>query len=689
MSVDLFQALASFTSSGRGSPVGCEVSLAFPFVMLHQVQNLAPPFTVELFVKMATADIPSAATDELAILAGVFPEWYISLRKVSSNSVKVGFYHAEVTLTSQGRQDSLVESGAIDWSTTWHHLAVVVTAKTGTVNSKNIHFFCNGAKVHSAYRSLTSVAPPSVHPDQKGAFHIGPPNIRLHEAVLAEGRGEPYFNVAHLFYNAEIDEVRVHNTSLDSLAHGFYQTELSRREACDGRFERLDGTCGHAASLTAHSSSEDRTSCTTGYELCASRPGMCIASCRAGMLRQPDCTCDCKSGQFQVWLVKAVYLRGSGTLKKYTVYDSQHAIVSEGTDFRLNQRIDLGSTTKVAVIVVRGGSSAIEVSLEVETATGRTMAVPEYQNIKLPQDRDAILHHTRVHEFSDLSFECVACPGESIGSTLPRMNALSCSCASGHDGRDLLGKCVPRHGSLPPPVFNQSDLYQSAGTHIGLQKPANINTEGGWLTTIRYTVGQGVAPTAPDCLSSAQYDESGLDLIRRAKTVIIRAILCHPLHYDSTIAEMTFTGNSHMDPPMCNVSGTKSTETTYALSLDVSLVVENTPDAKIFYEFNGSSGVLYTEPLTVDKAGLTTIRAVASKLGYDESMPKECNLLVDGPARVMTQLSWLDGSQPGGFVYETGAFLVSRSTQELRFQFIPGVPAGVPLSQPVQINYRL
>jgi hypothetical protein len=70
-------------------------------------------------------------------------------------------------------------------------------------------------------------------------------------------------------------------------------------------------------------------------------------------------------------------------------------------------------------------------------------------------------------------------------------------------------------------------------------------------------------------------------------------------------------------------------------------------------------------------------------------MPKECNLLVDGPARVMTQLSWLDGSQPGGFVYETGAFLVPRSTQELRFQFVPGVPAGVPLSEPVQIKYRL
>ena len=34
MNVKLFQALTSFTSPGHGDSLGCEVSLAFPFVML-------------------------------------------------------------------------------------------------------------------------------------------------------------------------------------------------------------------------------------------------------------------------------------------------------------------------------------------------------------------------------------------------------------------------------------------------------------------------------------------------------------------------------------------------------------------------------------------------------------------------------------------------------------------------------
>lgn len=37
-----------------------------------------------------------------------------------------------------------------------------------------------------------------------------------------------------------------------------------------------------------------------GYESCSAMPGFCVAACERSTVRQPDCSCDCPPGQFQV-----------------------------------------------------------------------------------------------------------------------------------------------------------------------------------------------------------------------------------------------------------------------------------------------------------------------------------------------------------------------------------------------------
>lgn len=186
ISDSLFKSSARFTSPGRGNASGCEVTLAFPMakpaaatIASFGAAGLQPPFTVQLFVQIAVSDIPVASTTApgIAILAGVFPRWYVGLRTSSISAVQLAFYHSSITLAVSSPQDSVLYSEPISWSSSWRHVAVVVSS-TSAFNP-NVFFYVDGALVSSAPRSTTPTAAPSVNSDQLDVFHVGPPNLAL------------------------------------------------------------------------------------------------------------------------------------------------------------------------------------------------------------------------------------------------------------------------------------------------------------------------------------------------------------------------------------------------------------------------------------------------------------------------------------------------------------------------------
>ena len=133
---------------------GCERLLAFPFVLAPPAAPLAPPFTLELFVKVRAADVPATG----AVLVGAFPVWYVSLRRPSSASyLQLGLYHAWLTKSSSKREDSVLYSEAVAWhDDAWHHLAVVVLGERATLGQAgpgNVRFFVNGDEISQGWKS--------------------------------------------------------------------------------------------------------------------------------------------------------------------------------------------------------------------------------------------------------------------------------------------------------------------------------------------------------------------------------------------------------------------------------------------------------------------------------------------------------------------------------------------------------
>lgn len=95
-----FPALLSFTSAGYGTEDGCAMDLSFPCLgtMDTTTESGDIPFTIELWVSMDVASIPSPLLSRpLAILAGSFPRWYVGLTKVSSTDLRLSFYHSDIT----------------------------------------------------------------------------------------------------------------------------------------------------------------------------------------------------------------------------------------------------------------------------------------------------------------------------------------------------------------------------------------------------------------------------------------------------------------------------------------------------------------------------------------------------------------------------------------------------------------
>ncbi|CAK0844252.1 unnamed protein product [Prorocentrum cordatum] len=467
--------------------------------------------------------------------------------------------HHALEQQPRGLIDSIVFSEPISWTQTWKHIAVVVTSSSAT--SPNVFFYADGELISSAKRSASASVQslPAVHSDQDGVFHVGPPNMdaNMFPEILEEdfgGRTEPYFAMpaGEAFFDALVDEVRVSSIALDGLTQGARLTQLRRRTVCGVPAERLEGsTCLPAVRLTPPYAVTDQSACQEGYEECGARPGMCVPTCGASMLRQPGCSCDCRPGYFQAWLAKALRLSGSGRtpVGAVTIYDVQHNVVGSAPDGgTLPLRFAFQSAARVALLTVVGAGSAAAVSLEVETAAGMTVPVPEWTSVPLPSGQDLVMHHRRLHELFDPALTCAICPTgsgqEVFASQLPRVDLMACLCGE-HFGRDLLGRCVPLEAALQAPQISPSEGFHSPGTLVHLAhsvQDGEVQTP--WLLEVRYELGAaGEAAREPSCVSSPVFG-GGLDVVRREETTEIRAVLCHPLHYASAVAVATLTGRT-------------------------------------------------------------------------------------------------------------------------------------------------
>ncbi|CAK9055350.1 unnamed protein product [Durusdinium trenchii] len=629
----------------------------------------------------------------MAVLFGSFPSWYLALRRVSAGQAQLVFYHSRLTLASHiSAEDSTISSSSFSWDNArepWRHVAVTVTQNVAFRH--NIFFYVDGTFISSGYRSVAAMdilEAPYIIPEHRDVFHVGPVNMKRFPEVLSSGR--PYYDLA--MYTAQLDEVRVHQEALDTLTLGFQITELRRLAACNTPYEQRDGSACHARPrLTPPNTTLEQTQCRAGYEQCHQMPGICMEECTGNLLRQEDCSCDCAPSYFQTWLISAVHLTGSGDVKNATVYDADHHILGQLGYVTLPRRIALAEAAQVAVVEVWGGASATSVSLEVETPAPESLrlAVPELRSVLLQADRPALLHHRLALDYDDPTLSCARCPGEAPRSVLPRSDTMSCRCASGY-GANLLGKCVPAGGPLQAPVISLANgTYHTAGTRVRMSFPPQ-DVEGPWLLAIRYEYGS--LPDAPNCDTSPKYEElqgdvPGLDIIRRQESVKLRAVLCHPLHQISLESVVELHGNDHMNPPRCVASGNLSTETTYALQVQVELLVDQQPDASIFYELEGSSSpVTYTAPFVLTTPGLVTISSWAEKPGFDPSSRTSCSYWIDGAARLTLRATWPEPSPLLGFSSTEGAFLVERDLETLAF--LLEVP-GVTDTSSLQLQYRL
>ena len=81
-----------------------------------------------LWVSVDAASIPSPLESRpLSIFVGSFPRWYVGLTRVSPTDVHILFYHSDVTVISENRENSIVDSEMIARDPEWQHIAVAVT----------------------------------------------------------------------------------------------------------------------------------------------------------------------------------------------------------------------------------------------------------------------------------------------------------------------------------------------------------------------------------------------------------------------------------------------------------------------------------------------------------------------------------------------------------------------------------
>ena len=85
--------------------------------------------------------LSSLQSRPLAILVGSIPRWDVGLAQVSPTDVHVLFYHSDVTVISENRENSIGDSEMIARDPEWRHIAVAVTFEAGNVHP--IRFICD------------------------------------------------------------------------------------------------------------------------------------------------------------------------------------------------------------------------------------------------------------------------------------------------------------------------------------------------------------------------------------------------------------------------------------------------------------------------------------------------------------------------------------------------------------------
>ena len=102
------------------------------------------------------------------------------------------FYHSDVTVISENREDSLVDFEMIARDPEWQHIAVAVTNDAS--NEHLIRFICDGKVVSEMNRegTLSNIAELL---SSSVSFHVGPPNVQSFPTLFQGFRAEPWFNV--------------------------------------------------------------------------------------------------------------------------------------------------------------------------------------------------------------------------------------------------------------------------------------------------------------------------------------------------------------------------------------------------------------------------------------------------------------------------------------------------------------
>ena len=190
-----FSALLSFTSAGHGTVYECAIDLGIPLVgtMVTSTESVQTPFTIELWVSVDPASIPSPLESRpLAILVGSFPRWYVGLTRVSPTDVHILFNHSDVTVMSENREKDIVDFEMIARDPEWQHIAVAVTIDAS--NEHLIRFICDGKVVSEMNREST---PSNIAEllSSSVSFLVGPPNVQSFPTLFQGFRTEPWFNV--------------------------------------------------------------------------------------------------------------------------------------------------------------------------------------------------------------------------------------------------------------------------------------------------------------------------------------------------------------------------------------------------------------------------------------------------------------------------------------------------------------
>ena len=145
------------------------VDLGFRLVgtMVTSTESVQTPFTIELWVSVDPASIPSPLESRpLAILVGSFPRWYVGLTRVSPTDVHILSYHSVVTVVAENREDSTVDFEMIARDPEWQHIAMEMNRESTPSN-------------------IAELLSSSV------AFHVRPPNVQYFPALFQGFRAEP------------------------------------------------------------------------------------------------------------------------------------------------------------------------------------------------------------------------------------------------------------------------------------------------------------------------------------------------------------------------------------------------------------------------------------------------------------------------------------------------------------------